>query len=171
MLKLVQEIKKSKEKYNNVFLKSKHEAEIDKDRYTYSKKKLQDAPGKIVFTKDQATAYFKSVYSDKSRNEEYTLDSVSSYLLPEGSEGLVPPRKEAIVNILKKTRHKSAPGPNSVPYNVYKNCPILPTYLLKLYVMFWKKSILSSIFWCSHNKAVTKRKKSVMTQVKPSPNR
>lgn len=138
LLKLVQEIRRKHEKNNGEFLKSKNEAEFDKDRYSYSKKKLQDAPGKIAFTKDQAAAYFKSICADQSRNKEYTLISGLSHTESEASEELAPPRMGDIVNILRKTRNKSAPGPNGISYSVYKNCPILQSYLLKFYSKFWK---------------------------------
>ena len=36
--------------------------------------------------------------------------------------------------ILKRTRNASRPGPNGIPYKVYKKCPKLASYLFSLHV-------------------------------------
>ena len=43
-----------------------------------------------------------------------------------------PPKYKEVVDIVKKARAASAPGPNGVPYKVYKNCQRLTRHLWKL---------------------------------------
>ena len=46
------------------------------------------------------------------------------------------------MDIVKKSRTKSAPGPSGIPYVVYKRCPMLLRRLWKLLRVLWKKGIL-----------------------------
>ena len=42
------------------------------------------------------------------------------------------PKLHEVMSTLKKARAASAPGPNSIPYRVYKNCPNLAKQLWRL---------------------------------------
>ena len=46
-------------------------------------------------------------------------------------------------NRLRKTRSKSAPGPNGVPYLVYKRCPGLARQCFSYMKGMWKKNVMS----------------------------
>ena len=45
---------------------------------------------------------------------------------------------------LRKTRSKSAPGPNGVPYLVYKRCPGVARELWLYIKELWKRNIISN---------------------------
>ena len=53
----------------------------------------------------------------------------------------------AICQRLRRTRSKSAPGPNGVPYLVYKRCPGLARLLFSYMKGMWKKNAISNSWW------------------------
>lgn len=58
-----------------------------------------------------------------------------------------PPRWTEVKQVVECARVASAPGPNGVPYKVFKNCPGILKTLWRLMVVAWKtESILPS--WC-----------------------
>ncbi|VDI73474.1 Hypothetical predicted protein [Mytilus galloprovincialis] len=48
-------------------------------------------------------------------------------------------RKAEVISTLKKARAASAPGPNGIPYRVYKNCPNLAKQLWRLIKVIWRR--------------------------------
>lgn len=54
---------------------------------------------------------------------------------------MMEPRLIEVKDIIRKAQAESAPGPGlgGIPYQVYKNCPRLPTRLCKLLRVVWKK--------------------------------
>ncbi len=95
--------------------------------------------GKLVITKEDLEHYIKGQYTDAAKDT------------PLGSPGYVPcpdpPRSPfdtsplrlcEIREVLKKARSASAPGPNRLPYKVYKNCPQVTKILWKLMRVVWK---------------------------------
>lgn len=55
-------------------------------------------------------------------------------------------------NIVKKTKSKkhwpaSAPGPNGLPYKLYKNAPGVLRYLWRLMRIVWQKGIIPRVWW------------------------
>ena len=49
------------------------------------------------------------------------------------------PTWKEIKAVIKTTRLASAPGPNDIPYNVYKCCPQLLHFLWKLIKVIWSR--------------------------------
>lgn len=54
---------------------------------------------------------------------------------------IIPPKLSKIRQIVKKARSSSAPGPNGIPYNLYKYYPKVLWYLLRT---AWKKQLIPS---------------------------
>ena len=50
-----------------------------------------------------------------------------------------PPTFREMANVLHKTRNKSAPGPNGIPYLIYKKCPKTSMLLHRLFIKFWNE--------------------------------
>lgn len=48
--------------------------------------------------------------------------------------------------VVERVRAASAPGPNGLPYEVYKNCPRLLKLLWKLIGVAWKTQIIPSVW-------------------------
>ena len=54
------------------------------------------------------------------------------------------PTWKEVKEIVKKARSGSAPGPNGIPYKVYKVCPLLLRRLWTLSRVVWRKGNISS---------------------------
>ena len=50
---------------------------------------------------------------------------------------------EGVNDRIQKARNKSAPGPNGVPYLVYKKCPGLARLLFGYLKGLWRKNVIS----------------------------
>ncbi|GFO24707.1 polyprotein [Plakobranchus ocellatus] len=51
-----------------------------------------------------------------------------------------PPSLQEVIAVVNKARAKSAPGPNGVPYLLYKRCPSVLKKLHKILRSAWKTS-------------------------------
>ena len=49
------------------------------------------------------------------------------------------PTLAEVKEVIKKARAGSAPGPNAIPYKVYKMCPLLLKRLWRLLKVVWRK--------------------------------
>lgn len=155
LLKLVQGLSDNMKKNHEDFLRSKNEAEFDRDKFGYSKRKLNPQAGKLTFSLEEAEAHFKQTYEDKARDIKYSAFR-PEVLTSIASGKVTPPSRGDIDRILKKTRNKSAPGPNGIPYVVYKNCPSLQQHLLKFYNQFWKSQSCPASFGTAVIKLIPK---------------
>ena len=105
-----------------------------KDPFKTAKEVLDPkVKGELVVEKDSLNEYVRQMSSDPKRDE---------VLLPlEGLEGTLEPLKKYYCGklcestfefLLKKKRNKSRPGPDQLPYKVYKKCPLIKGYLFKI---------------------------------------
>lgn len=120
--------------------KEKERKNFFKDPFRYARQLLDEKrSGKLAITKEDLEHYIKGQYTDAARDS------------PLGSPGYVPrpdpprtpfdtspPRLGEVREVLKKARSASAPGPNGLPYKVYKNCPQVTKILWKLMQVVWK---------------------------------
>ncbi|XP_052256427.1 uncharacterized protein LOC127861786 [Dreissena polymorpha] len=99
--------------------------------------------GELQCTKEKANKYIKDMYSDSDRHKE--LGECDKLLTPDDPEhdfDCAEPRLQEVKDIVRKARASSAPGPNRVPYRVYKNCPKILIRLWKLIKVVWRKEEL-----------------------------
>ncbi len=95
--------------------------------------------GKLDTSKEELESYIKSQYSDNRR------------ATPLGSPGHVqcpnpptiqfdtsPPKLREVEDVIRKARSASAPGPNGLPYKLYKNCPQVVRILWRLMRTAWR---------------------------------
>ena len=82
----------------------------------------------------------ESVHSDPLKNEPL---NESQRILPEDLPKTLLDSKEPmfaeIKEVVKKARSCSAPGPNGIPYKVYKQCPTLLRKIWLLLKVIWRK--------------------------------
>ena len=103
-------------------------------------KEVMEPKGKSVpldVSKEVLDQYVKTVASDELRDVDLApLEGLNDILVPEVpfKEGQFP--KALFEQILKKKRNKSKPGPNKIPYKVYKKCPKLASYLYSIFRSF-----------------------------------
>ncbi len=53
-----------------------------------------------------------------------------------------PPKWKEVENTVRRARSASAPGPNGVPYKLYKNAPDVLCYLWRLMRVVWRKGVI-----------------------------
>lgn len=99
-------------------------------------------------SKEELDEHLQRTYQDNQSNEdlgEFEGTTLSS------APGVVfdtkPPRLRELQQIVRKARCKSAPGPNGVPYLVYKKCPNVLKLLHSLLVNAWRQKHVSKE-WC-----------------------
>ncbi|XP_052281250.1 uncharacterized protein LOC127878762 [Dreissena polymorpha] len=109
--------------------------------YGLSKETLEEKKaGQLNGSKEEVEEHLKNTISDQARHMQM-----------EGHERIAPvpmpivaftegePTLKEVQDIIKKARSKSAPGPNGIPYKVYKSCPKLLRRLWKLLKGVWRK--------------------------------
>ncbi|KAK7912981.1 hypothetical protein WMY93_013192 [Mugilogobius chulae] len=112
---------------------------------------LQEKSGVLKIPVKDIEEYLKDTYS-----EGLTLPDQSGLgLLPEGMPPLHPivhemdtgpPTWKEIVNTVKRARSASAPGPNGIPYRLYKNAPGVLKYLWHQMKLAWKKVVIPKVW-------------------------
>ena len=87
-------------------------------------------------SQEEVEAHLKETHSDPER--EMDLPAHNKLISPEGPTEAFDdsqPRLTEFNEVLKRARSASAPGPNGIPYKVYKNCPKLRHRLFQ--IMVW----------------------------------
>ncbi|GFR79771.1 polyprotein [Elysia marginata] len=83
----------------------------------------QPKSGILVVSREDIEAHLKKSYSDTNR--ELPLEETAGLIWP-AAPGIKfnnkPPNLQEVVAVVNKARAKSAPGPNGVPYLLYKRC-------------------------------------------------
>ena len=54
------------------------------------------------------------------------------------------PTWKEMKEVVNKARSGSVPGPNGIPYIVYKRCPMLLRELWQLFRVIWRKGIIDN---------------------------
>ena len=109
-------------------------------------RKLFEQPksGTLQATKEELEDHLRKTYSDESRHEDLEeIEGVTLSSAPKEVFNTKPPRLAEIQQIVRKARCKSAPGPNGVPYLVYKKCPKVLKHLHSLLVAAWRQKYVS----------------------------
>ena len=126
--------------------KEKERSNFFKNPFKHARQLLEDKrSGKLEITKSELENHIKEQYSDPERST------------PLGSPGYVPrpsppafpldtalPKLSEVVEVVRKARAASAPGPNGIPYKLYKYCPGVLRLLWNLLRVAWKKQVIPS---------------------------
>ena len=118
---------------------AKEQRSFRKNPYEYGKKLLNEAnQGEPDFSREDAEKFFKKEYSHRQRGDVF--DKLEGLPLAEK------PSKEFQMEVLgwedfekklKSRRNKSSPGPNGVPYTVYKRCSRLRRVIFDILSLLW----------------------------------
>ena len=87
--------------------------------------------GKLETTEVKVQKYLRKKHSDGRKLEVKEFDE------------RLPTMKEFTL-VLRKTRNRSVPGPNGIPYKVYKKCPSVARLLWLYLRALWMKGIINS---------------------------
>ena len=100
--------------------------------------------GEMKSSKAEVEKQLHDAHSDQRKDEEREIaDDLHEYKEPLVELNNDPPSSGQFHKRLRKTRSKSAPGPNGVPYLVYKQCPKLARLLHSYLKGMWRKNAIS----------------------------
>ena len=102
--------------------------------------------GQLQSSKEKVESHLKKSHNDPERQKEREIPEdlpLPQYEEPEIEYNNQPPTWGEFNARLRKTRAKSAPGPNGVPYQVYKRCPGVAKLLWQYLRGMWKNNLIS----------------------------
>ena len=112
--------------------------------YTFSRNLLAPKPrGSLESSKEEVEDHLKKAHSTKKEFKEENLLTLREFDEPEVKFDDSQPSFRQFCNKLRKTRSKSAPGPNGVPYLVYKRCPGVARHLWQYLRDLWVRNKIS----------------------------
>jgi len=125
-------VRKAKKSERKVFMK---------DPFKFTKKLFTPkTSGKLTVSKEALDAYLDSTYGDERRDEELPyMPGLVRPTRPGVKFELGPLKYQELEAFLKKARASSAPGPNGIPYRVYKKCPELRSLLFGILKTAWNQ--------------------------------
>ena len=113
--------------------------------FQFARKILSPKPkGDLQSTKEEVEQHLMEAHSNPDKGKEREdLEDLLQYEERDVEFDDNPPAYKEFAKKLRKTRSKSAPGPNGVPYVVYKRCPGVAKLLWNYLRLLWKRNILS----------------------------
>lgn len=116
------------------------------DPFQYGKKFFdQKSAEKPSFSAEDALRYFSQTYADEDRASGYdSFPDVTDVPEPSVCFPQTVPPFSLFANCLRKTRNSSSPGPNGIPYIVWKKCPSLQHRLYTVCCKVWKSTNIPS---------------------------
>ena len=113
--------------------------------YEFSRKIINPKPkGDLKSSKEEIEKHLKNVHSDEQQNTTcQEIEGLWEYPAPNQPFVTAPPSFKEFNEKLRKTRTKSAPGPNGVPYRVYKKCPKVARQLWQYVRELWERNEIS----------------------------
>ena len=101
---------------------------------------IKEKSGIFSVSKAALEEHLKKSCTDDRHQEEVSLPSdMSPVNPPEHELDVSPPRWREVDKTVRRARAASAPGPNGVPYRLYKNAPDVLRFLWKLMKVVWQK--------------------------------
>ena len=137
LAKRAESLKKGRKKYTkncNAFLSHP---------YDFAREIISPKPkGKLSSSKEETEAFLEEAHSNREKAKEKEEDFHQYGPPTVDFDDSLPSWKE-FNEKLQRTRNKSAPGPNGVPYLVYKKCPGLARLLYGYLKGLWRKNCIS----------------------------
>ena len=139
LMKRTESLKQNRKKY------SKNCSEFLSQPFDFARKNIAPKPkGDMKSSKADVEKQLQDAHGDQSKNEERKIpEYLHEYKEPFVEFNDSPPSLSEFNKHLRKTRSKSAPGPNGVPYLVYKRSPGLARQLFLYLKGLWKNKVIS----------------------------
>ncbi len=126
--------------------KKKEKARTDfyKDPFKFVKGIFtKEKSGFLKTSKDQVEEHLRTIYTDEKKDEPIVVPTdIPPVSPPQHQFDISPPKLSEVKQAVKKARSASAPGPNGVPYSVYKKTPDVLKILWKNMKVVWDKQII-----------------------------
>ena len=99
--------------------------------------------GSLRVSKQELEGHLEKVHRDRERFRELSLPPDIPPIGGIDSQcDDSPPRWKEVQEIVRRARASSAPGPNGVPYRLYKSAPDVLRFLWTLMKVVWKKQVI-----------------------------
>ncbi|RXN17451.1 hypothetical protein ROHU_008023 [Labeo rohita] len=143
--------------------KEQERSNFFKDPYKFAKKLFtKEKNGKLKTSKEDLETYLKQSLTDSQRCGQITLPpEMPPIHSPEYQMDISPPRWSEVKRIVQRARAASSPGPNGVPYRVYKNTPDVLRFLWRLMKVVWQKQAIPTAWRRAGGILIPKEKDSV----------
>ena len=124
---------------------SKNSKDFLSQPFDFARKVIAPKPtGNLESSKDEVEKHLKEAHSDPFKEQKREPpEDLWAYEEPCVEFNNKPPSFNEFMKRLRKTRAKSAPGPNGIPYMVYKRCPKVARQLWLYLSGLWKKNAIS----------------------------
>lgn len=126
--------------------KKKEKARTDfyKDPFKFMKGIFtKEKSGSLKTSRDQVEEHLRTIYSDEKKDEPVIVPAdIPPISPPQHQFDISPPKLSEVKQAVRKARSASAPGPNGVPYSVFKNTPDVLKILWKNMKVVWDKQII-----------------------------
>ena len=125
---------------------SKNCREFLSQPFEFSRKIINPKPkGRLKSSKEDVEAHLEKVHSKSPKEgQSQNCEEMWKYPEPEHPINNDCPSFKEFNQKLRKTRTKSAPGPNGVPYRVYKRCPKVARLLWEYLRNLWERNEISN---------------------------
>ncbi|XP_068595260.1 retrovirus-related Pol polyprotein from type-1 retrotransposable element R2 [Brachionichthys hirsutus] len=124
--------------------KEAKQARFIKDPYRFAKTLLGETrSGRLTSSKEVVEEFLRDSHNDALGNQALGVHPrVGRSELPEEELNTREPTWREVQDIVQKARSASAPGPSTIPYKVYKKCPMLLRRLWRLLRRIWVKGVI-----------------------------
>ena len=103
----------------------------------------KEKSGILKTTKQELEEHLEKVHQDTKKDEQIIIPhDIPPIHPPEFSLETGPPKWKEVENVVRRARAASAPGPNGVPYKLYKNAPDVLRFLWRLMRIVWQKEVI-----------------------------
>lgn len=103
----------------------------------------KEKSGKLKTSRKDLEAHLKRTHTDSHRGKQRTLPSdMPPIHPPEHQLDVDPPKWSEVERTVRRGRAASSPGPNGVPYRLYKNAPEVLRFLWRLMKVVWQKHMI-----------------------------
>ena len=86
--------------------------------------------GSVKSTKEEVEKHLSETHNDERQLEHLgNCDRIENVQEPEIPTNTKEPSWKEVSDVVKKARSASSPGPNGIPYKVYKKCPKILKHL------------------------------------------
>ena len=114
--------------------------------YAFARNIISPKPsGELQSSQEEVQNYLKAAHGDENREVKRRLHKdLKEYATPNKPFNDIPPTYSEFAKKLRKARSKSSPGPNGVPYLLYKRCPETARIMWRYLKAIWKSNKISA---------------------------
>ncbi|XP_053395771.1 uncharacterized protein LOC128555950 [Mercenaria mercenaria] len=121
----------------------------------------KEKSGKLESSIEEVQQYLRDTHSDPQREEPLGDCPITEAETPPTTPlDIKEPTFQEVKDVVRKARAGSAPGPNGIPYKVYKMCPYLLRRLWSLLRVIWRKGKIPDCWQHAEGIFIPKEKNS-----------